>query len=101
MDSRRVSRSSTPSSSGSPQGSLDSECGSFPQVVDIEAGSFWARPKKEPGWVVSIFKDDVLINTASQARDHLANERTFLAWVRTVLALISTRHLVVVSSPQS
>lgn len=27
-------------------------------------------------------------NTGSQARDHLANERTFLAWARTSLALI-------------
>ncbi len=27
-------------------------------------------------------------NTASEARDHLANERTFLAWVRTALAVI-------------
>ncbi len=26
--------------------------------------------------------------TGSQARDHLANERTFLAWIRTALALI-------------
>jgi putative membrane protein len=28
-------------------------------------------------------------NTDSTARDHLANERTFLAWVRTVVALIA------------
>jgi len=27
-------------------------------------------------------------NTGSIARDHLANERTFLAWVRTALAVI-------------
>lgn len=27
-------------------------------------------------------------NTGSKARDHLANERTFLAWVRTALAVI-------------
>lgn len=27
-------------------------------------------------------------NTGSEARDHLANERTFLAWVRTALAVI-------------
>lgn len=27
-------------------------------------------------------------NTGSTARDHLANERTFLAWVRTALAVI-------------
>lgn len=27
-------------------------------------------------------------NSGSQARDHLANERTFLAWVRTSLAFV-------------
>ncbi|CAG8658587.1 2202_t:CDS:2 [Acaulospora morrowiae] len=30
----------------------------------------------------------VLANTASVARDHLANERTFLAWLRTSLSFI-------------
>ncbi|MFW5921172.1 MAG: YidH family protein [Polyangiales bacterium] len=30
----------------------------------------------------------VVDNTDSTARDHLANERTFLAWVRTALGLI-------------
>jgi putative membrane protein len=28
------------------------------------------------------------VNTGSLARDHLANERTFLAWVRTALGII-------------
>jgi len=31
---------------------------------------------------------DVVENLASTARDHLANERTFLAWVRTALGLV-------------
>ncbi|KAL1927915.1 hypothetical protein VTP01DRAFT_3320 [Rhizomucor pusillus] len=31
----------------------------------------------------------LLENTASVARDHLANERTFLAWLRTSMALIT------------
>ena len=31
---------------------------------------------------------DVVDNTGSTARDHLANERTFLAWVRTGLGLV-------------
>lgn len=31
---------------------------------------------------------DVVDNAGSTARDHLANERTFLAWVRTALGLI-------------
>jgi putative membrane protein len=30
----------------------------------------------------------VVENCGSEARDHLANERTFLAWVRTALALV-------------
>ena len=31
---------------------------------------------------------DVIENRDSTARDHLANERTFLAWVRTALGLV-------------
>ena len=31
---------------------------------------------------------DVVENRESTARDHLANERTFLAWVRTALGLV-------------
>jgi putative membrane protein len=31
---------------------------------------------------------DVVENKESTARDHLANERTFLAWVRTALGLV-------------
>lgn len=31
---------------------------------------------------------DVVQNKESTARDHLANERTFLAWVRTALGLV-------------
>ncbi|KAI7883731.1 hypothetical protein K492DRAFT_111912, partial [Lichtheimia hyalospora FSU 10163] len=31
----------------------------------------------------------LLENTASVARDHLANERTFLAWLRTSISLIT------------
>ncbi len=31
---------------------------------------------------------DVVENLQSTARDHLANERTFLAWVRTALGLV-------------
>lgn len=31
---------------------------------------------------------DVVENADSTARDHLANERTFLAWVRTALGLV-------------
>jgi putative membrane protein len=31
---------------------------------------------------------DVVENQESTARDHLANERTFLAWVRTALGLV-------------
>jgi putative membrane protein len=33
-------------------------------------------------------RDKTQDNTGSTARDHLANERTFLAWVRTALAVI-------------
>ncbi len=33
-------------------------------------------------------KSGVVTNSGSTARDHLANERTYLAWIRTSLALI-------------
>lgn len=33
-------------------------------------------------------KHETLDNVGSLARDHLANERTFLAWMRTALAVI-------------
>jgi len=36
-----------------------------------------------------LVKSHVLENTGSTARDHLASERTFLAWVRTGLGLIA------------
>ncbi len=38
----------------------------------------WVRPGHRP----------VRASTDSYARDHLANERTFLAWIRTALGLI-------------
>ena len=39
--------------------------------------------------LASLFVDEpVLQNQGSTARDHLANERTYLAWMRTSLALI-------------
>ena len=37
---------------------------------------------------------DAQENTGSVARDHLANERTFLAWIRTALAVIGLGVLV-------
>ena len=37
----------------------------------------------------TLFRQGAIINnTGSTARDHLANERTFLAWLRTGLSLI-------------
>ncbi|KAI8994770.1 hypothetical protein BDB01DRAFT_715149 [Pilobolus umbonatus] len=41
-------------------------------------------------WIYSHFSFSFLLeNKAATARDHLANERTFLAWLRTSLALIT------------
>jgi putative membrane protein len=37
---------------------------------------------------------DIVQNRESTARDHLANERTFLAWVRTALGLVGLGVLV-------
>ena len=46
------------------------------EVTDILAG----RPAHK--------SSSVIPNTGSTARDHLANERTFLAWARTGLAFV-------------
>jgi putative membrane protein len=41
-----------------------------------------------------IGRGPVTANTGSRARDHLANERTFLSWTRTALAFIGLGVLV-------
>ncbi|KAG2227862.1 hypothetical protein INT45_002100 [Circinella minor] len=41
------------------------------------------------GWIEGFSASILLENTGSVARDHLANERTFLAWLRTSLSTIS------------
>lgn len=39
--------------------------------------------------VYTLLRDGVVLdNVGSTARDHLANERTFLAWVRTALSIL-------------
>lgn len=38
---------------------------------------------------------NLIENRGSEARDHLANERTFLAWVRTALGIVGLGVLVV------
>jgi len=52
-------------------------------------------PRHQRDWsllrdVIKAGPSMVLENTGSVARDHLASERTFLAWVRTSLAIAST-----------
>jgi putative membrane protein len=45
------------------------------------------HPERLPSLVTMLRKGVVLTNAGSTARDHLANERTYLAWIRTALAL--------------
>jgi uncharacterized membrane protein YidH (DUF202 family) len=39
--------------------------------------------------IITFFRTPVYKNTGSTARDHLASERTFLAWIRTGLGFIA------------
>lgn len=43
---------------------------------------------RAPGTTAAWWLSDNVPNTGSTARDHLANERTFLAWLRTGLSLL-------------
>ena len=49
-----------------------------------------AKPKAErfPSLITLLTEGAVLTNSGSTARDHLANERTYLAWLRTGLSII-------------
>ncbi|CAO1628267.1 unnamed protein product [Parajaminaea phylloscopi] len=46
-------------------------------------------PPRAAGWYHTLFRSQVLDNTGSTARDHLALERTYLAFVRTSLSLLT------------
>ena len=54
------------------------------------------RRTRNPGSlsVVTTPRSPILPNNGSRARDHLANERTYLAWVRTALGIIGLGVLV-------
>ncbi|KAI9018589.1 hypothetical protein CLU79DRAFT_679993, partial [Phycomyces nitens] len=61
-----------------------------------EARQEFQKKDKQKGFYTAIlhiyekYSTSVLLeNTASVARDHLANERTFLAWLRTSLSMIT------------
>ena len=50
--------------------------------VDNSSGNFTL-----PSFSILLREGVVLRNEGSTARDHLANERTFLAWIRTALSI--------------
>lgn len=63
-----------------------------PTTVDEEGGasSHAVPPSKRGRAGLSILRlHEKVANTGSTARDHLANERTFLAWLRTGLSLLA------------
>ncbi|KAG9293218.1 hypothetical protein G9A89_010589 [Geosiphon pyriformis] len=60
--------------------------------IDLQDSSFIEESGRENYWLKKAYRlfgsTLYLRNDASVARDHLANERTFLAWLRTSLSLI-------------
>ncbi|KAI8081658.1 uncharacterized protein BX664DRAFT_340943 [Halteromyces radiatus] len=66
-----------------------------PSLSRLPTGGSLQKWEKRPiiGWIIRGYRklstSILLENKASVARDHLANERTFLAWLRTSLALIT------------
>ncbi|KAJ9053988.1 hypothetical protein DSO57_1019167 [Entomophthora muscae] len=66
--------------------SKSSHPSSSQQNVVVSSGE--AAPKPTPSSKRFVFSL-LLENKGSTARDHLANERTFLAWLRTSLALVT------------
>ena len=57
------------------------------QGVDTEEPTAGERQNLLPPTTTTTTKK-MTMKTASSARDHLANERTYLAWIRTSLALL-------------
>jgi putative membrane protein len=59
----------------------------------LVSGSYEGAPHSNenenlPSLFILVRDGTVFANTGSTARDHLANERTYLAWIRTALSLI-------------
>jgi hypothetical protein len=61
----------------------------FPTTSSGNSSSPASHHDRDHKWLASSVSLR-LENTGSVARDHLASERTFLAWVRTSLAVAST-----------
>lgn len=59
-------------------------------VAEVRPSAFEIRSRldAERGVLSRRAVGDIVENRDSTARDHLANERTFLAWVRTALGLV-------------
>jgi putative membrane protein len=49
---------------------------------------WWRRLWNNAAVVILSLPGDPVVENSNRARDHLANERTFLAWVRTSVAIV-------------
>jgi len=100
--SRQEASTSTPSSSSATEGpssEATAEAIDVATVVAAKAASKAASKaatnaavtaaSKEAAKVGAQVASDIVRNSGSVARDHLANERTFLAWARTGMAFVA------------
>lgn len=62
-----------------------------PNDTNTEISDFEPQPKTISQKVMSFIESHLLIleNSGNQARDHMANERTYLSWIRTAYILIT------------
>ncbi|KAL6054777.1 DUF202 domain-containing protein [Balamuthia mandrillaris] len=67
---------------------LQSEHNSTRNMAMEQSMEIGEEDNGKPSFFSTLFSNNITENKGSHARDHLANERTFLAWLRTALGAI-------------